>query len=356
MASCDESVGVEREPLGRLIPRNIVSTFYARIMHSQADSDINLPAAALVTCGKYNRGVFPAVVSKSRIPIAMAGDSSSSAAVPPEWSTYPLISRFRSSMGNKKKSSKHRKQQLQDDDDPDIDAKLVTNSNFVKATVSMFSTGKNVVAGGISIFANLLTAYTVCRRLSDSLCLDIRVCNFETQNIVCSAVLGFELNPDWIASEAELRGWEVYYNPEEFIGLSWMTDNPKIVYVVFSTGKIVATGIKSMEMIAIAEQRMIQLIAPFKKGAEPASFNAKAKARMRDPELLATIKKNVREHDNDSKQAGGSSKDNAARRNIKRLNNEVRKMIKTMDIKAVESGDYETLHQVSASAWSSSTA
>jgi hypothetical protein len=49
---------------GKLVARNLVSTYLVRIHGGSRDGEhmeINLPGVAVVTQGKYGRGVFPAV-------------------------------------------------------------------------------------------------------------------------------------------------------------------------------------------------------------------------------------------------------------------------------------------------------
>jgi TATA-box binding protein (TBP) (component of TFIID and TFIIIB) len=206
---------------------------------------------------------------------------------------------------------------------------------YITATDSQFKSGQNVVAGGTTVASNEIIAYTYVRRVSHDLDIDLRIYNIQTQNIVFSADLGYQLNPEWIMQEGELQGWQVFYNPEEFIGLTWVTNDEqgiKVVFVVFSTGKVVATGIKSFEHRSIAEKRMHDLIGPFRKGNEPASFDHTRK-HTRDAATLGEIKSEFATQQRQSgvaKQHVTVSKDNAAKRNFKKLTHEVKDMMKTL--------------------------
>ena len=303
--------------IGKLVPKNVVSTYFTKV--GDFGCDINLPAVAVVCSGKYGRGVFPAVVSKARIPISGVDETVPSAAA-----LYPLQKKVKLA---KSATSKHatiaRNKKLKA---LLHEANQLAPKQYLTATDSQFKSGQNVVAGGTSVASNTLIAYTFIRRLSHDLGLDLRIYNMQTQNIVCSTYLGYELNPEWIVQEADANGWEVYYCPEEFIGLSWITieNGIKIVFVVFSTGKIVATGIKTMDQIPIAEERMHRLIGPFRRGSEPASFDA-AHPRMRDSGTLHKIKSDLLRVSAKSYQ---HSKANAARRNSNKLSHEVRAMMK----------------------------
>lgn len=312
---------------GKLVARNLVSTYLARIHGGELDGmhlEINLPGVAVVTQGKYGRGVFPAVVSKARIPIEGMEDP-----IPPAAMVYPLQKKIKKAKTAELKlryiaRTKRTKAAIHD-------ANQRAPKQYLTATDSQFKSGQNVVAGGTSVSSNMITAYMYVRRVSHDLDIDLRIYNMQTQNIVFSADIGWELNPEWMFQEGERQGWEMYYFPEEFIGLTWVTnDNEgvKVVFVVFSTGKVVATGIKSMDHRLIAEKRMQALIGPFRKGNEPASFDP-ARPHNRNASTLGGIKTEL-EHQQHDVIKVHASKDNAAKRNSKKLTHEVKDMMKTL--------------------------
>ncbi len=63
------------------------------------------------------------------------------------------------------------------------------------------------------------------------------------QNIVASADLGAKLNLNAIAIGFGFENIE--YEPEQFPGLVYRIASPKIVVLIFSSGKLVVTGGKS---------------------------------------------------------------------------------------------------------------
>ena len=65
------------------------------------------------------------------------------------------------------------------------------------------------------------------------------------QNIVASADLQAVLNLNAIAIGLGLENIE--YEPEQFPGLVYRIDDPKVVVLIFSSGKLVVTGGKSPE-------------------------------------------------------------------------------------------------------------
>ncbi|MCK5240478.1 MAG: TATA-box-binding protein, partial [Candidatus Thorarchaeota archaeon] len=60
------------------------------------------------------------------------------------------------------------------------------------------------------------------------------------QNIVASANLGAELNLELAAMTLE----NTLYEPEQFPGLIYRMKNPKVVILLFGSGKLVITGAK----------------------------------------------------------------------------------------------------------------
>ena len=62
----------------------------------------------------------------------------------------------------------------------------------------------------------------------------------EVQNIVASSDLGQEINLNAIAMSLGLE--RVEYEPEQFPGLVYRLDVPKVVVLLFGSGKLVCTG------------------------------------------------------------------------------------------------------------------
>lgn len=62
------------------------------------------------------------------------------------------------------------------------------------------------------------------------------------ENIVVSVVLGKELNLDHLAFELE----NSEYEPEQFPGLVYRITDPKVAFLLFSSGRVVCAGAKSL--------------------------------------------------------------------------------------------------------------
>ena len=64
-------------------------------------------------------------------------------------------------------------------------------------------------------------------------------------NIVCSYDIGKQINLNRVVVTLNLESIE--YEPEQFPGLVYRIDEPKIVALIFSSGKIILTGGKNVE-------------------------------------------------------------------------------------------------------------
>jgi transcription initiation factor TFIID TATA-box-binding protein len=74
------------------------------------------------------------------------------------------------------------------------------------------------------------------------------------QNIVASADLGCVINLNSIAVSLSLE--KVEYEPEQFPGLVYRLDSPKVVVLLFGSGKMVCTGARKAEDVDLAVERI----------------------------------------------------------------------------------------------------
>lgn len=70
---------------------------------------------------------------------------------------------------------------------------------------------------------------------------DVRMTDFNIQNIVGSHDVGFQIKLESLRRAAENM---CTYEPEMFPGLIFRMKDPKVVLLIFSSGKIVLTGAK----------------------------------------------------------------------------------------------------------------
>jgi transcription initiation factor TFIID TATA-box-binding protein len=74
------------------------------------------------------------------------------------------------------------------------------------------------------------------------------------QNMVATASLGTDLNLDAIAVSLD----NTEYEPEQFPGLVYRMSDPKVVFLLFGSGKIVITGAKSLEEAERAADNIVK--------------------------------------------------------------------------------------------------
>jgi transcription initiation factor TFIID TATA-box-binding protein len=112
-----------------------------------------------------------------------------------------------------------------------------------KAAMLIFSSGKIVCTGARNI-ADVRKAVEKVARMLKSIKLDVpKKYKIQIENIVASAQIPARLNLDKIAFESE----NSEYEPESFPGLVYRMKNPKAALLLFSSGKVVCTGIRKIE-------------------------------------------------------------------------------------------------------------
>ncbi len=78
----------------------------------------------------------------------------------------------------------------------------------------------------------------------------------EVQNIVASSDLGQEINLNAIAISLGLE--RVEYEPEQFPGLVYRLDEPKVVVLLFGSGKLVCTGARKPQDVEAAVNKITE--------------------------------------------------------------------------------------------------
>ena len=120
-----------------------------------------------------------------------------------------------------------------------------------KATILIFSTGKMVVTGMRKASEAGRVVEKVLKNIRKA---GIKVSNPEItiQNIVASGDLhtNIDLNMAAIVMEYAM------YEPEVFPGLIYRMQEPKTVFLIFSTGRIVCTGAKKKEIVRDAVKKL----------------------------------------------------------------------------------------------------
>lgn len=117
-----------------------------------------------------------------------------------------------------------------------------------KIAALVFGSGKVVLTGAKSV-ENLNKGLEYLVKLFKSLHIDI-VDNptYSIQNIVTSADLGSRINLNKIAMSFNLD--KIEYEPEQFPGLVYRLEDPKVVVLLFGSGKLIITGGKTPDVDA----------------------------------------------------------------------------------------------------------
>jgi transcription initiation factor TFIID TATA-box-binding protein len=97
---------------------------------------------------------------------------------------------------------------------------------------------------------------TVARQIEEAGIKVNREPDVEVQNIVASSDLETEINLNAIAISLGLE--KVEYEPEQFPGLVYRIDDPKVVVLLFGSGKLVCTGARKPEDVERAVEKITE--------------------------------------------------------------------------------------------------
>jgi transcription initiation factor TFIID TATA-box-binding protein len=125
---------------------------------------------------------------------------------------------------------------------------LVFRLKRPKTTTLIFSTGKMVCTGAKSEKQAQSAVRKVVRELKKSGIIILNTPKIQIQNMVASANLHGKVDLEAAADMME----NVMYEPEQFPGLIYRMGDPKVVILIFASGKLVCTGGKSAEMVDVA--------------------------------------------------------------------------------------------------------
>ncbi len=125
-----------------------------------------------------------------------------------------------------------------------------------KSATLLFRSGKLVCTGSRSL-ANVKQAIETV--LSDVKKAGVPITSspeIVVQNIVASSDLGQEINLNAIAISLGLE--RVEYEPEQFPGLVYRLDEPKVVVLLFGSGKLVCTGARTPKDVEAAVRKITE--------------------------------------------------------------------------------------------------
>jgi transcription initiation factor TFIID TATA-box-binding protein len=123
---------------------------------------------------------------------------------------------------------------------PHVFPGLVFRLKKPKTATLIFTTGKMVCTGAKSEKEAIQAVTKVTKELKNH---GIAIKNkpvVTIQNIVASAELGGEIDLESVVYKMK----KVMYEPEQFPGAVYRMDEPKVVFLIFSAGKLVCVGAK----------------------------------------------------------------------------------------------------------------
>jgi transcription initiation factor TFIID TATA-box-binding protein len=131
---------------------------------------------------------------------------------------------------------------------------LVLRIKEPKTAFLLFSSGKVVCTGAKTIEDVDRSIDKLCEKLGKSGFEVTKKPEITVQNIVASADLHSQLNMKEIAFALGLENIE--YEPEVFPGMVYRLDEPRVVMLLFSSGKLICTGARNSEQVSEAVDKV----------------------------------------------------------------------------------------------------
>jgi transcription initiation factor TFIID TATA-box-binding protein len=136
--------------------------------------------------------------------------------------------------------------------DPERFPGLVYRLKFPKTATLVFNTGKMVCTGAKSEKEAKRAVHKIVKLVNEAGINMSRKPIITVQNMVASANLCAELNLELAAMRLE----NTLYEPEQFPGLIYRMRDPRVVILLFGSGKLVITGAKFESQIQEAAEKV----------------------------------------------------------------------------------------------------
>jgi transcription initiation factor TFIID TATA-box-binding protein len=125
-----------------------------------------------------------------------------------------------------------------------------------KTATLLFRSGKVVCTGAKSLDDVHKAIRKVAKQIEDAGIKVNTKPDVEVQNIVASSDLETKINLNAIAISLGLE--KVEYEPEQFPGLVYRIDDPKVVVLLFGSGKLVCTGARKPDDVKRAVEKITE--------------------------------------------------------------------------------------------------
>jgi transcription initiation factor TFIID TATA-box-binding protein len=133
---------------------------------------------------------------------------------------------------------------------------LVFRLKRPKTATLIFSSGKMVCTGAKSEKEARRAVMKVIKELKKGGIIIISKPELKIQNIVASGILGGLVDLE----KAAFSLGKTMYEPEQFPGLIYRMEEPKVVILLFASGKLVCTGAKKEQDVYDAVQKLHVLL------------------------------------------------------------------------------------------------
>ena len=143
---------------------------------------------------------------------------------------------------------------------------LVYRIKDPRAAALIFSSGKIVCTGAKSIAMSKEAMNKIVDDIRKTGISMPRKFKITIENIVASTRI--EVKPKLMLEEVAISLEEVEYEPEQFPGLVYRMKNPRVAFLLFGSGKIIATGGRNLKDINLALNK-------FKKSLEGIGLKVK---------------------------------------------------------------------------------
>src|SRR3989337_1392521 len=139
---------------------------------------------------------------------------------------------------------------------PSVFPGLVFRLKKPKTATLIFGTGKMVCTGAKSEKESRSAVEKVVKELRSQGIVITEKPVVNIQNIVAPAALGGEIDLESLVFKLN----RVMYEPEQFPGAVYRMDDPKVVFLIFSAGKLVCVGAKKEEQVYEAVDKIQKLL------------------------------------------------------------------------------------------------
>lgn len=136
---------------------------------------------------------------------------------------------------------------------------LVFRLKRPKTATLIFGSGKMVCTGAKSEKMAIQAVNKVVRELKDNGIIILGEPTITIQNIVASGNLHGKIDLETAADIME----NVMYEPEQFPGLIYRMSEPKVVMLLFASGKLVCTGAKYEGMVKEAVEKLHEILLDY---------------------------------------------------------------------------------------------